>query len=137
MFTASVAVGAREVGGAQVKEDGRKVGRGLAGCKSKIRVVEFATPMGINSPLVQALGHNEKPCAFTTRIVQGTETPKKRVARCRELWVCKHVTDSGESTHVEVATNEIDAVLNHVSVKTSEQVSGGIVFLGHNIVAVY
>ena len=40
MYTAHNAVGAREVGGAQVKEDG-KVGRGAAGPKSKLGVVEF------------------------------------------------------------------------------------------------
>ena len=49
----------------------------------------------------------------------------------------EHITDSGKGTHVEVATDEVDIVLSHVCVLSSEQVSGGIAFLGHNIVKVY
>ena len=110
----------------RVEEDG-KVGRG----------VEFATVMGIITSFIRALGHNEKPCAFARRVVQGTETPQWRVARCRKLRVCEHITNSGECAHVEVLSNEVDVVLNLVSAQSSEHVSGGIAFLGHNIVDVY
>ena len=119
LYTARNAVGAREVGGAQVKEDG-KVGRGVAGPKCEVCVLEFVTAMGINTPFTRALGHNEKPCALATRVVQGTETPQLRVARCRELSVCERITNSGECALVEVPPNEVDVVLKHVSVKTSE-----------------
>ena len=40
LFTAHHAVGARNVGGAQVKEDGI-AGQGVAGPKCKVRVVEL------------------------------------------------------------------------------------------------
>ena len=88
---------------AQVKED-RKVSRLVAGPESKVGVVEFVTAMCINTPLTRALWHDEKPRAFTTRIVQGTETPLVRVARCRKLRVCEHVFNFGECAHVEVHT---------------------------------
>ena len=42
LFAARNTVGAREVGGAQVKKDG-KVGRGVAGPESEISVVEFCS----------------------------------------------------------------------------------------------
>ena len=71
MLAARNTVGATEVGGAQVKKDG-KVGRGVAGPESESSVVEFAAAMGINTPFMWALGHHEKPCAFATRVVQGT-----------------------------------------------------------------
>ena len=41
-----------------------------------------------------------------------------------------------EKAHVEVATNEVDVVLSHVRALPSGQISGGIAFLGHNIVKV-
>ena len=51
--------------------------------------------------------------------------------------VCEHITNSGECTHVEVPPNEIDVVLSHVCVEPSEQSSGSVTFLGHNIVDVH
>ena len=66
LFTARHAVTAKDVGGAQVKEHG-KVGRGVAGAMCKIRVVEFVTAMGVNTPFTRALGHNAKHCALATR----------------------------------------------------------------------
>ena len=44
--------------------------------------------------------------------------------------------NSREGTHVEVTPNEVDVVLQHVRTKATEQVSGGITFLGHNILDV-
>ena len=35
-----------------------------------------------------------------------------------------------DGTHVEVVTDEVDVVLSHVCVQSSEQISGGIAFLG-------
>ena len=61
MLTARNTVGSREVGGAQVRKDGR-VCRGVAGPESDISVVEFAPAMGINTPFTRALGHNAARC---------------------------------------------------------------------------
>ena len=58
---------------AQVKED-----------RNVSSFIEFVTAMCVNTPFTRALWHDEKPRAFTTRIVQGTETPLVRVARCRK-----------------------------------------------------
>ena len=80
LLTARNAVGAREAGGAQVKEDG-KVGRRVAGPKCKICVVEFVTTVRVNMPLIRALGHDEKPCAFATQVVQAAEA--RTVASCQ------------------------------------------------------
>ena len=44
LFTARTAVWAREVGGAQMEEDGI-VGRGVAGLKCKVRIVELVAAM--------------------------------------------------------------------------------------------
>ena len=44
LFTACDAVGALQVGGAQVKEDG-KVSRGVARSKCQVRIVEFTAAM--------------------------------------------------------------------------------------------
>ena len=63
LFIARNAVGAREVGGAQVEEDG-KVGGGVARPKCEVCVVEFVTAMCVNTRFIRALGHNEKPCSL-------------------------------------------------------------------------
>ena len=63
LFTARNAVGALEVGGAQMEEDW-KVGRGVARPKCEVCVVEFVTATCVNTPFIRALGNYEKPCAF-------------------------------------------------------------------------
>ena len=47
--------------------------------------------------------------------------PQERVARCREFWICKHITNCGEGAHVEVTTDEVDGVLDHVSMEAVQE----------------
>ena len=54
--------------------------------------------------------------------------------RRRKLRVCELVTDSGEGGHVEVAPNEVNVVLHHVSVKASKKRGRDIALFGHNVV---
>ena len=54
----------------------------------------------------------------------------------KKLWVCEHITNRREEPHVETTSNEVEVVLQHVCVQSSEHVSGGIAFLGHNFVDV-
>ena len=89
--------------------------------------------MSVDSPFVRALGHDEGPRTFTTCVVQTAEAPQGRVARRRKLRVREHVTDSEESAHVEVTTDEVDVMLHHVGVERAEKRGRGVALFGHNI----
>ena len=135
LSTARHAVGARQVEGAQVKVNG-KVSSLVTRPEAELDVVELVAAMSIDSPLMRALGHDEEPRAFTTCVVQAAEAPEERVARSRKLQVCQHVDDGreGEGAHVEVATNEVDVVLDHVGVQASKKRGRGIALFGYNVV---
>ena len=112
------------------------MGRGVTGPERQIHVVEFVAAVSIHIQFIRALGHDENASALVVRVFQGTKSLQERVARSRKLWVCKHTTKSGKGTHVEVTSDEVDVVLQIVRIEAAEQVSGGITFLGHNIVDV-
>ena len=46
----------------------------------------------------------------------------------------KNVTHSGKGAHVEVTTDEVDAILHHVSMKTLQERGRGVTLLGNFVV---
>ena len=58
-------------------------------------------------------GHDDKTRVFTAGFVQAAEAPQER-----------DVTDSGEGTHVEVTTDEVDGVVDHVLTQAQESGRG-------------
>ena len=83
LSTARDAVGARQVGCAQVKVN-RKVSSLVTRPEAKLCVVEHGTAMSIDSPFIRTLGHDEEPRAITTCVVQTAEAPQERGDRDRD-----------------------------------------------------
>ena len=134
LSTARDAVGTRQVGGAQVNVN-RKVSSLVTRPEAKLGVAGLEAAMSIDSSILRALGHDDKPHKFTTCVVQAAEALEERVARSRKLQVCQHVDDGGEGAHVEVASDKVDVLLQHVGVQTSKKRGRGVrFFFGCNIV---
>ena len=76
LSTACDAVGARQIGGAQVKVN-RKVSCLVTGPEAKLGVVQLVAAMSVDSPFIRALRHDEEPRAFTTCVVQAAEAPTR------------------------------------------------------------
>ena len=81
MFAAHDAVGARQVGGAEMKKH-RKVSGLVTGSKGKRSVVKLVAAVCIHTPLIWAPGHDEEPSALTVLLFQRTKPPQKRITRC-------------------------------------------------------
>ena len=132
--TAGNAVRAREVGGAQVQED-REVSSGVTGPKSKICVVEFVTAVGINTPFIRTLGHDEKAYTFATRVVQRTETPTRASCQVPQNSCSLKTSPTVENAlMLKSPPDDVDVVLHHVSVKASKKRGRGVALFAHNIV---
>ena len=113
-------VAAHEVGDTEMKES-RKVRCQVARTEAQVGVVKFVAAEGVNPPCVRVARHDDEARTSTTGVVQAAKATQERVARSRELWIRKPVTDSGEGAHVEVATDEVDGLQDHVLTKALQE----------------
>ena len=106
----------------------------IAWREPEVRVVERVASMLVYSPRLRAPKHGEEVSAVLVRLVEATNVPQVSTAKGRKLRVREHVTDSGEGAEVEVPSNEINMVLQHVGVEPTQKGSRCITFLGDFVV---
>ena len=95
-------------------KENREVSCLVTGSKAKLGVVVLVAAVSVDSPFTWALRHDEEPRAITTCVVQSAESAQVRVARAANSGSANTSPTVGKGTHVEVTTDEVDAVLVHV-----------------------